>query len=270
MRCCALVRCCVFVVFVVSACGSISACGSVGDVVVRANGAGTDAVDAAFFADGANVAFDQFVVVVDGVDVGDGAFVGPAVVDVSAGAAPVEVGVVAGLERGEAAVSAIVAPSAAGAAVVAANVDADVVDAVTGAGFSLLVRGSAVLDGAAKTFNWGFTTNTRYVDCAVATTVTAGAQTELQLTFHGDHLFLPTLDDDAEVGLRFAALAAADDNGDDAIDVDELAGVDLADLADGYDASADPSVVTLYDFLQAQTRTLLHLNGDNECDFEKR
>ncbi len=252
----AVSSCCVFFV----------GCDNGGSVLVRANGEFTGAVPAEFFADGSDVAFDQFVVVVDSATVGDGTFAGPAVVDVS-GPDPVDVGLIPGLAAGTADVSAVTAPI--GDTVVSTNVDDDTLAVMTDGGFSLFVRGSAVVAGVSKTFNWGFTTNTRYVDCAASADVTAGATTEVQLTFHADHLFLPTLDDAEDVQLQFAPLAAADDNGDNAIDVDELRGVEVASV-DGYDASADPTVVTLYDFLQAQTRTLLHLNGDNECAFEKR
>lgn len=251
-----------------------AACGNTGDVVVRANGDLSDAIDAAFFADGSNVVFDTFAVVVDRAAVADVDVAGPAVVDVSGGADPVEVGVIKGLDAGRTDVVAAVAPIG-DRVVVGGNAGSAVGDAMKSAGFSVFVAGSAVVDGVNKTFSWGFTTNTRYVDChdvdgEAGITVTAGAQTEWQLTFHGDHLFLPTLDDESEAQqLRFAPLAAADDNGDNAIDVDELQGVEIGDV-EGYDASADPSVVTLYDFLQAQSRTLLHINGDGECAFEKR
>jgi hypothetical protein len=143
--------------------------------------------------------------------------------------------------------------------------------------YAIYVEGTATKAPASKTFKWGFSQKTRYVDCkaeqdgkeTVGIVVTQGGTDTTELTIHGDHFFYDRLQADPTgkipTNLRFEAIARADDEGDKngEVTLDELAKASI-DLAAGYDPSGF-SVTTMKEFLSELTRTVGHFRGEGEC-----
>ncbi|MCA9671367.1 MAG: hypothetical protein KC503_37475 [Myxococcales bacterium] len=154
---------------------------------------------------------------------------------------------------------------------IAGNASAEDVELMNGRGWVLYVEGVATKGAQRYTFRWGFTEETRYRGCVDAdekagVVVPAGGHTTAQLTIHGDHLFFDDLASD-QAKLRFSAFAAADTNGDNEVTLAELDAVDLTTLPiDQYGTGANGTVHTLRDFVTAQTRSLVHFQGEGHCN----
>jgi hypothetical protein len=150
------------------------------------------------------------------------------------------------------------------------NVDDDAATLMSDNGYAVYVEGSIALDGATKTFTWGFDTATRFTDCeledgSLGVVVPDGSAGEWQLTIHGDHLFYDDLASEDAV-LRVAAIVGADTDDDGAITREELAAVDLTTLpADQYGTGGAADVFTLDGFIADLTRTLVHHTGEGHC-----
>lgn len=141
-------------------------------------------------------------------------------------------------------------------------------------GASIYVEGTIALEGTQKRFAWGFDANTRYVNCADATgtpgLTLSGNDDLTTIVVAAEQLFGSDLTAPG-TAFRGAVLMAADDNGDDTIDRDELEGIELRTLDDGlYEVGAATDVVTLGDFVRAQSRSLPRLTETGSCAAEKR
>jgi hypothetical protein len=127
-----------------------------------------------------------------------------------------------------------------------------------------IVEGSASNGGVTKTFAWTFEVPTRYSGCETRTVVPADGVGEFQITVHADHLFFASLVAE-DPDLRFAALAAADDDGDgDGV-------ITQAELQAAGLGSYDPGnldIADLWAFLVAQAGTMGHVDGEGHCDAE--
>jgi hypothetical protein len=261
-------------------CKQVDHCGA-GDLAITTFGEDfiETAIPSEFFADGGSVAFSKFLVTfsemtVNGADgkVG-GEVAGPVVFDLHE-AGPAEVAALTGLEaRRYEDISVAVGPAT--DATLGGNAASDDVEFMKAQGFSVFVEGTVSQNDVDKTFAWGFTTNTRYVDCeledgSLGVVVPPGGAGEWQLTIHGDHLFYDDLASEDAV-LRLSAIMAADSNDDDVIDIGELNAVDLTSLpADQYGVGGASDVLSLGDFVGALSRTLVHHTGEGECTAEKR
>lgn len=138
---------------------------------------------------------------------------------------------------------------------------------MTKGGFSIYVEGQAVRGAVTKTIRWGFTTDNTFAGCEAAIegapvkgVVIVPETTEtVDISFRGDVL----LSDDLGApgaALRFAALAAADTDGDGVITLEELTATTLeAARATGglYVTGKEPEVTNLGSFASALTRSLL-------------
>ncbi len=226
------------------------------------------------FDDGVSVTFSRFAVVVSSLNVeGAGDLAQSAVFDV-AQEGPHEIVTFSGLAAGAYDdVEVIVGPAA--DATVAGNVDADTVAAMADNELSVLVEGSIAIDNVDTTFSWGFDANTRYVGCTdvdgqEGVVVPDGKGVIWDITVHGDRVFQSDLSASSSP-LRAASIVAADRNDDGAVDIDELGSVDLQDLDDGlYVTGRAAGVVTLADFVRAQTARMVFHTGDGPCTPEQR
>ncbi|HVY31926.1 MAG TPA: hypothetical protein VHB79_35570 [Polyangiaceae bacterium] len=154
-------------------------------------------------------------------------------------------------------------------------------------GLSVYVEGTAEKPDSkdesktiAKTFHWGFKTQTSYHDChsaeenGVSTegVVVTNNQTDTsQLTTHGDHLYYDSLQsgDNAKPTLiRFDEKAAADDAGDADGDITlaELCGANIDPSI--YNTSGLPGA-TIGDFVISLARTIGHFRHEGECTIER-
>jgi len=145
-------------------------------------------------------------------------------------------------------------------------------------GYAFYAEGTATKGSVKKTFKWGFARSTSYVECKAerggketeGAVVTSGGDDVNQLTTHGDHLFYDRLQADPSgkipTNLRFDAIAAADDNNDGEVTLDELAKAPL-DLKLGYDPSGLPAI-NMKDFITELTRTIGHYRGEGECSIK--
>lgn len=161
--------------------------------------------------------------------------------------------------------SVVVAPAPSTTAGTASEADAAL---LSGKAASVHVEGRAAKDGVEKTFAWTFDTDTLYSGCGdeegAGVVVPAGRTAVAQLTIHGDHFFYDDLvGEEAEV--RFDAIAAADADQDGEVTRDELARVDLTTLPLDRYGTGGADVRDLWSFLSAQSRTLVHWNGEGEC-----
>jgi hypothetical protein len=93
--------------------------------------------------------------------------------------------------------------------------------------------------------------------------VSGGAEARVELTIHGDHLFYDDLFS-SEPSVRFDLIADADRNGDWDISQEELLAVDLRPLPNYQVGSTD--IVDLWRFIEQQTTTLGHIDGEGHCE----
>lgn len=138
-------------------------------------------------------------------------------------------------------------------------------------GYTLSLAGVAERGAERKTFEWGFSKDTRYEACkneelgGLGVAVPTGAVETVELTIHGDHLFYDDLQSPDAV-MRFDAMAGADRDGDGAITLDELKAVNLTALpADRYGTGGASGVKTLADFVGELSRTVGHYRAEGEC-----
>ena len=152
----------------------------------------------------------------------------------------------------------------------AGNVLPAQVAALTDNNASVRATGMATHEGTQYTFDWIFTTATQYENCVdgdgvAGVVVPDGGTTSMEITVHGDHLFFDDLQAEGSA-LRFEAFAAADTNADGDITLEELAAVDLTDLPAGqYGTGGDSSIQNLRQYVEAQTNSLIHFNGEGDC-----
>ncbi len=128
---------------------------------------------------------------------------------------------------------------------------------------NIRVRGTATRDNVTKNFDWTIDTTTRYTACETSTAVTSSSPGTFQITVHADHFFYDSLvADDPEV--VFQALADADADNDGTITREELEQAGLG----AYDPGSANEVDNLWTWLEAQSATLGHVDGEGHCDFE--
>lgn len=139
---------------------------------------------------------------------------------------------------------------------------------------SLIAIGTGTKAGITKSFEWSFTSNTLYDECArddgsKGLTLVPGREVMAQLTVHADHFFYDQLSGDAK--LRFDPIANADANNDNKVTLDELATVQLTSLPQGqYGTTGAANIRNLREFITQNTRTLGHFEGEGECSPKAR
>ncbi len=145
------------------------------------------------------------------------------------------------------------------------NAAAKDVEAMQAAGYSLWIRGEAVRGSERIAFDWGFATDTSYVACETNQTLEDGGVARSQLTLHSDHLFYDDLDS-AEPNVAFDLIASADANADGVVSAEELRATDIRDQLRYQVGGRD--IEELWSFIEAQTRTLGHIDGEGHCEVE--
>ena len=223
--------------------------------------------------DGYTVTYSKFLVAMSGLTVADASGTvaakqsGALVFDLTK-AGPHKVTTFAGLEAKRwDKVGMTVAP-AKGAT--AGNASAADVKLLNDNGYAVYLEGKATKSGKTFSFLWGFTTATRYDSCHEKSTgagvvVPSGGTVTIQFTVHGDHLFYDDLQS-SDPSLRFDAVAKADAESDGKVTMDELKKVDLTTLPSGqYGTGGAGSVKNLAQFITAQSRTLIHYQGEGHC-----
>lgn len=181
-------------------------------------------------------------------------------------------------------------PNATADALAAEGTDAADLQLMIDAGFSLYIEGEiskpdgqacpagdpdACLTAPAVRFAWGLAAGTRFADCAPPTgalgfAVPSGGAAQVKPTIHGDHWFFTNLTQGAELTQRRAQwIADADLDLDGETTLEELRAIPAANLFPaelGYNLSgAILPIVTAYDYLEAQARTLGDFQGEGEC-----
>jgi hypothetical protein len=143
------------------------------------------------------------------------------------------------------------------------NASEDDVALMADAGYAVYVAGSATKGGDTIAFAWGFTGGTAYGECEGTARVDGGAH-QTVLTIHVDHLFYDDLFSE-EPNVAFDLIAAADAAGDGNGDVtpEELAAVDLA-TEERYQVGST-GITDLWSFIDYQTATLGHIDGEGHC-----
>lgn len=133
-------------------------------------------------------------------------------------------------------------------------------------GYSVYLEGSAMKDGSEVAFAWGFARATLYSHCHSTAVVKDGGEATVQLTIHGDHFFYNSLVN-PKAALEFQVIADADIDGDGTVSMEELKGLAGDDFKalDNYDVG-DLTVDNLYDYLQEQSATIGHIDGEGHCD----
>lgn len=154
---------------------------------------------------------------------------------------------------------------------VVGNANSAAVDELVRRGASVHAAGTAVHAGVNYSFSWYFTTSTEYRNCVdgdgtSGVVVPDGGDVVAEITVHGDHLFFDDLQSEGS-SLRFAAFASADANEDGTLTLEELEAIDLTDLPTGqYGTGGDSSLTNLRQYVEAQTNSLIHFNGEGDCD----
>jgi hypothetical protein len=124
-------------------------------------------------------------------------------------------------------------------------------------------------------FRWGLQAGTAYDDCAspegdAGFAVPQGGTVQVKPTIHGDHWFFTNVTQGAELTERRAQwIADAQSNRDEETSLDELRAAPAAKLFTpelGYNLSgAVIPIVTAYDYLEAQARSIGDFQGEGEC-----
>lgn len=168
------------------------------------------------------------------------------------------------------------------------DVNAEDVARMQRGGFNYWLEGTAEKAGRTVSFAWGLANPTRATNCTNGLDGTEGvvvrhnATTDVEITFHLDHLFWDTLGTEI-ANLRFDAIAAAAD-GTGAVRLDALAGQPLADLRglDGGPLRDEAGVRILYNpgsvplpsqdlraFMLATSAGQAHVNGLGLCTISR-
>lgn len=218
----------------------LAACGSEGEgtIIVRAYGESfvEDGIPASEVGDGWSVDFGRFEVSLRDVTVAGVPVEVPATIDLAAPSAG---------EGHELASALVPAGDHTGARFTIARVE---------------IEGSATKGETTKTFHWVFARPTRYEACETTTTVREGERASFEITVHADHLFYDSLVS-SEPQVLFQALADADVDADGIISPSELAAKDIG----AYDPGSEGDVDDLWTWLDAQARTLGHVDGEGHC-----
>lgn len=149
---------------------------------------------------------------------------------------------------------------------VAGNAEAADVALMNENGYAIYVEGEATRGDESRTFAWGFTTATTYRRCRSVAAID-GNDASSVLTIHADHLFYDDLVSE-EPGVRFDAIAAADGDQDGDITADELSAVDITGFERYQVGSFD--VTDLWTFVDHQTSTVGHIDGEGHCEIAIR
>jgi hypothetical protein len=148
---------------------------------------------------------------------------------------------------------------------------------MTEKGNSLHLVADVTKDKVTKHLDWAFDLATSYTECHATqdgkeedgVVVTNGKTAEVQLTIHGDHPFYDRLqaseDPAIKTSLRFDAIAAADEDDDGEVTLEELDAATLDVL--NYDRTGF-AVTTQGGFVRALARTVGHFRGEGECNIK--
>ncbi len=245
----------------------LAACNGKGEGTLRVEIYGEDFIEqgiaASDFADGWSVHFDAFLVCLGAVEGAGTRFEGMRIFDLTR---PGPVEVVSGPAD-----SGPIAPASYGvvpADASAENVNArqEDVDAMVQGGYSVYVVGTATRDASTIRFAWGFDSATRYENCHAAHEVPDGGEGTMQITIHGDHLFMDSLVEE-EPSLRFQAIAEADADGDGQVTAEELQAVSgtAFQALDHYDVAPESGIDDLWAYLAYLATTVGHIDGEGHC-----
>lgn len=146
---------------------------------------------------------------------------------------------------------------------VAGNATAEQVARMNDGGLSLFVRGTATKGSATRTFEWAFDTDTTYAGCETAPAEVDDETVRSALTIHADHLLYDDLVS-SEPNVAFQLVADADADADGVVMRAELEAVDITGL-DRYQVGSQDGVTDLWKFIEAQTATLGHIDGEGHC-----
>jgi hypothetical protein len=223
-----------------------------------------DSIPAEVFADGWSVTFDRFLVVVRDVAADDHPLPGTFVFDLAqpssgghdVGTVVMPAGTVSDLAYR-------IAPLR--AETVAGNTDSDDVALLRGGPFSLFLSGTAMRDDEVVRFSWGLATDTAYGPCTTNMEVEADRSATSQITVHGDHMFYDDLDSPTP-NVAFDLIASADADGDGDVTEAELRLVDISSEERYQVGSRD--ITDLWTFLEVQSTTLGHIDGEGHCETE--
>jgi hypothetical protein len=140
----------------------------------------------------------------------------------------------------------------AGAAAGAAALEAE--------GSGVRMAGLLRCPNAEATFDWSWDFTVE-LHCDVAPIRAKAGETAVsQATIHADHLFGRSLVDDTGLAVQPLVDAAGADGHIERLD---LAAVPVAEI--GYDVGSNADITTLDDFVEAQARSIGHIDGEGHC-----
>lgn len=140
------------------------------------------------------------------------------------------------------------------------NVESDIVDAMVEDDIAIRMVGTASLAGETLSFDWSFTTDTLY-RCAIDLELGAAEEGTSVIEIGGGRVFANVLGD-ATPAYEFAAIAAADADGDGIVTLTEL---DAVALPGSYDPAGE-DVQDLGGFVRAQSRSIGGVIDASECE----
>lgn len=221
-----------------------------------------DRVPAEDVVDGWEVVFSKFLVAAHDIEADGTALSGSYVLDLrpSSGGEGHEVGV---LELPSGAVGTVgwrIAPASPDAT---GNASAADIAAMAENGTSIRAVGTATKGDVTIAFDWSFSTDTHYAACETTADVPAAGEGISELTVHSDHLLYDDLDSE-EPNVAFDLIASADADGDGNVTADELAAVDITAETRYQVGSRD--ITDLWSFIEAQTKTVGHIDGEGHCE----
>ncbi|MBC8069977.1 MAG: hypothetical protein IAG13_16690 [Deltaproteobacteria bacterium] len=219
-----------------------------------------DGIPAEVFNDGWSMQFSRFLVAVDQIDTEDGADDGRYVYDLHAasmGAGHEVTGI--SVPSGEQLLGFRIAPGGSATGGNASDADAGMMMAM---GYSLFVEGTATKDAAQVAFAWGFDSDTTYRECEVVESVPDGGNASTMITIHADHILYDDLES-MTPNTSFDLIAASDADLDGTVTADELRAKDIT--AEARYQVGSQGITNLWDYMNALTRTVGHIDGEGEC-----
>lgn len=211
--------------------------------------------------DGWRIEFESLIVLVSDVQAGSAALEGVHAIELTAASDGVghELGVLAGGPFTQLGYRIAPADSA-----IPVNLSTDQVQPLLDNGWSIRVEGVATKDTQTIGFTWGFATDTDYQACQTAPTAVDAGTVRSLLTIHADHFFYDDLVSDSP-NVAFELVASADADADGEVTMSELAAIDITGLA-RYQVGSNGDITDLAAFIEAQSRTLGHIDGEGHCD----
>lgn len=139
------------------------------------------------------------------------------------------------------------------------NVSNEVVEGLMNSGVTARVQGTLSKGEDSYTFDFGFSTTTLYSNCALGTEL--GDEGSIEITIHGDHLFMDSLVSE-EPSLRAQLIADSAVEGS----INNVALTAKSIASEEFYQVGNLPIENLFEFIAEQFDRIGHVNGEGHCE----